>query len=362
MVVAVGAVTAVGLSAPETAASLRAGVRRLRESRLVDLYFAPITLAELPDEGLADLVDGVDSATEDGVVPGGRERRLLRLAAMPLAEVLRVMPRDVVPPPIAIALPGRPPAPDAAQPIDGRWFPARLAMQLAALGGGTFDVTASRAVGHGRAGGLVALERAAAAVRSGAAPFAIAGGVDTFRDARLLHAYDRIGRLKTERRGDGFLPGEGAAFVLLAAVAAAERATLAPLAWIAPVVTGTEDGHFWSDTPYRGEGLAAAVAGALDAAAITPAAPVEEVYVSMNGEHYWAKEWSVAQLRQSDRFAPDHAMHHPAEGIGDTGAAWAPLAVGLAALGMRDGYRASPSLVYASSDDGLRAAVVVRGA
>ena len=52
-------------------------------------------------------------------------------------------------------------------------------------------------------------------------------------------------------------------------------------------------------------------------------------------------------------------MHHPADCYGDTGAACGALMVSLAALGIKEGYRSSPALVYASSDQGARAALAV---
>jgi 3-oxoacyl-[acyl-carrier-protein] synthase-1 len=55
-------------------------------------------------------------------------------------------------------------------------------------------------------------------------------------------------------------------------------------------------------------------------------------------------------------------MHHPADSFGDTGAACGPILVGLAALGIKAGYRRAPALVYGSSDRGLRAATIVSAA
>ena len=55
-------------------------------------------------------------------------------------------------------------------------------------------------------------------------------------------------------------------------------------------------------------------------------------------------------LRNRGAFLPDHGMHHPADCYGDTGAACGPLMAGLAALGIKQGYRRSPALVYGSSD------------
>jgi 3-oxoacyl-[acyl-carrier-protein] synthase-1 len=49
----------------------------------------------------------------------------------------------------------------------------------------------------------------------------------------------------------------------------------------------------------------------------------------------------------------------PAQNFGDIGAAFAPVLVGLAAIGIKKGYRKPPVLVYASSDYGDRAATFV---
>jgi len=121
-----------------------------------------------------------------------------------------------------------------------------------------------------------------------------------------------------------------------------------------------EPGHLYSEEPYRGEGLAVAVQQLLQSGAARGA--IREVYSSMNGEHHWAKEWGVAFLRSSGGFLSDHAMHHPADCYGDTGAACGVLLAGLAALGIAQAYRQSPALVYGSSDRGQRAALVVSAA
>ena len=94
---------------------------------------------------------------------------------------------------------------------------------------GGFDVARSAASYTGRAGGLVAIGRAADLIRTGAAPFALAGGVDTYRDLYVLGTLDMEKRVKSAVHLDGFIPGEGAGFVLLASESAAERAKLVPL-------------------------------------------------------------------------------------------------------------------------------------
>lgn len=222
---------------------------------------------------------------------------------------------------------------------------------------GAFDLQRSEASFVGRAGGLLAIRRAVDFMKSGQASVMIAGGIDTYRDLYVLGTLDMEKRVKSDVHLDGFIPGEGAGFVLLASEEAAARGEVPPLAWLSQVVEGFETGHLYSEETYRGDGLAATFQELASTGALEP--PIREVYSSMNGENYWAKEWGVGFIRHRTAFNPEHGMHHPADCYGDTGAACGPLMIGLAALGIARGYRTSPALVYCSSDGGERAAVVV---
>ncbi len=350
VVLGVGMATPVGLSAPETAAAVRAGIALFARSDMHDQRGEPFTLAEVPDDALPELADGVAPAPPAPALTA-REARLLRLATRPLLECLAALPAGAPAPGLVAALPS-PRLSRGRRAVDGAGFLARLARQV----GGAIDPRRSDASQVGRAGGIAALHWAAAAVRSGRAAYAVAGGVDTYRDLYVLGALDRERRVLSASP-DGFVPGEGAAFLLLAARATAGRAGARPLAALTPWATADEPGHLYSEAPYRGEGLARAVAALVEGGALP--LPVREVYASMNGEHHWAKEWGVSVLRNRAAFDPDHGMHHPADCTGDTGAACGPLLAGLAALGVAGGYRRSPCLVYGSSDDGPRAALGV---
>jgi 3-oxoacyl-[acyl-carrier-protein] synthase-1 len=206
---------------------------------------------------------------------------------------------------------------------------------------------------------LIAAGQAVATVDAGMASFVVAGGVDTYRDLWILGTLDQKERVKSEANLDGFIPGEGAAFVVVSTAETAARYGLTALGRISPVASGFEAGHLESTEPYRGDGLAATIGQLVRAGAI--AEPISEVYSSMNGESHWAKEWGVSYLRHRAFFDPGHGMHHPADCYGDLGAAAGPTMLVLAALGARDRYRRSPTLVYGSSDRGPRAAIVVSG-
>jgi 3-oxoacyl-[acyl-carrier-protein] synthase-1 len=310
----------------------------------MDQHFKPITLALVAEDGLPDL----DAAAADVPLPD-REARLLRLGAPPLRECLRPLAGKAPSAGLLLALPEAP----TMLALDAAAFLRRFAKQA----GGAFAPGPGPEDFRGRAGGLQAVGKAVAALREGQAEFLVAGGIDTYRALYVLGVLDKERRLKTNRNLDGFIPGEGAAFLLLAGRRAARREKLPVLARLSPVAQALEEGHLYSEQPYRGEGLAAAVAALLEQA--DPGEPIREVYASMNGENHWAKEWGVCFLRHRQAFDPGHRLHHPADCFGDTGAACGPLLVGLAARGLAGGYRRGPCLVYASSDRGPRAALAV---
>ena len=343
VIVSTGLMCSVGLTTKEVSAATRAKTMRFEDSPVFDHRFNPVAAALVPDDALPPLREAV------AAIPNlpSRVLRMLRLATMPLREC--AAPLGGRPAPVFLALP------ETATTIDldpGR-FAAWLAMQVP-------DVADARASANraGRAGGLFAIGEAVDAIASGRAQVAIAGGVDTYLDLFVLGTLNAEGRIKTQTTLDGFIPGEAAAFVLLASSAAAAALGLTPLARVSPVARGHEVGHLYSDQPYRGEGLAATIRSLLAAAGAIP--PVEAVYSAMNGESHWGKEWGVAFLRNRAAFAEGHAMTHPADCYGEIGAASGPMMVALAALGMRAGRSRGPALVYASSDRGPRAACTVQ--
>lgn len=348
VVVGIGMMTAVGLSTAETAASVRSGTMLFSETSLRDHRFEPFTLAEVIEDGLPELVQEVANA------PGltSREARMLRLATMPLTECLPPLKAEAAAPGLILALPET----QTTLPLDAIRFLQMLGQQSRS----SFNLRQSSAAHVGRAGGLTAIGQAADIIRQGKAEFMLAGGVDTYRDLYVLGTLDLERRVKSAVHLDGFIPGEGAAFLLLAGPEAATRAGLAPLASISNVFQAVEPGHLYSAEPYKGEGLAMAVAKFVSSG--VAGAPIAEVYSSMNGESHWGKEWGVSFIRNRAAFLPDHGIHHPADCLGDTGAASGPIMLGLAAHGLRDRYRRGPCLVYCSSDRGQRAVLAANAA
>ena len=345
-ILGIGMTTAVGVGAPQTATSVRAGIARLAESRMRDRYLDPIVMATLADDDLPPLEASLEARGD--LSP--HEARMLRLAAAALVEVVGDA-AAVARIPLLLAVPEA----DAGQAAPaGDRFLARLARQS----GIAFDVAGSAMFPHGRAAGFHALAAALRLLESGEVGLVLVGGVDTHLDKARLATLDRAARLLSS--GDGFAPGEGAGFLLLGGEAK-RAAGPGAFANLAAVATGIEPGHRESDEPYLGEGLSATLQ-AVFAAPGAPAEPVKSVFAGLNGENFWAKEWGTAYLRSRERFEDGFELLHPVDCFGDPGAALGPILTGLAAIGIKQGHVSEPCLAWCSSDREERGAALLTGA
>lgn len=344
-ILAVGMVTPVGLAAAPVAAAIRSGIARLNESSVLRADGEPLVMGLVKDEYLPPLAPSLEKRT----ALTAHARRLLQLAAPALQEALGPCPAPAMAP---LLLGLREPWPEL--PAMGADFLKHLEHQAQK----EFAVSRSKVFPQGRASGVIALDYALKMLRSDrSTPFVLVGGVDSYLEPALLARLGSEGRIPSGLITDAFIPGEGAAFLLLARPGEARRHGLTPLAGVAGVGLGEEKGHRYSSEPYLGEGLAGAFARVFSQVEAPP--PIRCVYAGLNGESFWAKEWGVAYLRNAKRFVADVRIEHPVQSIGDPGAALGPLMVGLAAIGIQRGYRQESCLVWCSSDHEARGAVLV---
>jgi 3-oxoacyl-[acyl-carrier-protein] synthase-1 len=344
-ILAVGMVTPVGLYTASAAAAVRAGVSRVYESSVHNKHFEPHRMALVPADVLPPLALRLDSRPM-----ASANARMLRLAAPALQQASAI--GSQAPAALFLGLPATPPGePEVVAPS----FLTDLATQAEV--DRKLDLANSKLRREGGAAGLFALCDALAHLQGRRAEHVFVGGVDTFLDLRPLSRLDAENRILGERVMDGFIPGEGAAVLHLATPAYAKRIGARPLARVVAGAMGLEKGHRYSAEPYRGDGLAQTFQNLF--AAVPPSQPAPCVYAGFNGESLPAKEWGVAHLRSSSRFAADHRIEHPADCIGDTGAAAGPIMMGLAAVGIQKGYRPTPCLVWCTSDREPRAAALL---
>jgi 3-oxoacyl-[acyl-carrier-protein] synthase-1 len=310
----------------------------------MDSRFKPFIVGGVPDDGLPEL----HSELAQLPIPY-REARMLRLAEIPMQEAMVSFPKGGGSITLLMGLPEH----QTTVPLKPKDFLDRLAKQ----GKVALNIASSKMFPQGRSGGLMAVKEGVERLMKNQSAFCLVGGVDSYLDVYVLGTLDMQKRVRTEANADGFTPGEGAGFLLLTTGETAGKLKLKVLGRLLAAAVGKEPGYIYSEEPYKGEGLAQTFESLFSAAGSTP--PVACIYAGFNGERHWAKELGVAVLRHRPRFAEGYQMEHPAECFGDLGAAHGPVMLGLACLGMQAGFRPSPTLVYASSDFGDQAAVLV---
>jgi 3-oxoacyl-[acyl-carrier-protein] synthase-1 len=346
VILAIGMITPVGIGAKQTAASIRAGISRFSETSIYDKWFEPLVMSVLPDDVLppqAEELRKIPSLTT-------RQTRMLKLATPAIQEALENVP-NTEEIPLYLGVPeSLPQRPEALDDI----FIEHLVTQA----GVGLNIATSKICPQGRAAGLVALKEAIDSLASGKVQFAVVGGVDTYLDLYLLGTLDMEGRILGPNTMDGFVPGEGAGFLLLGSPDKSSDLGIEPIAKIQAVDIGHEGGHYYSEEVYRGDGLAEAFQATFSYYDGSTG-KIRTVYAGLNGENFGAKEWGVAYMRSKTHFEDDFRLEHPADCFGDPGAALGPLMAGLAAIGLANKTIAGPCLVWCSSDFGTRAALIL---
>lgn len=215
------------------------------------------------------------------------------------------------------------------------------------------DYNHSRYLAKGRAGVMEALAAAFNYFETTGADYALVGGIDSFYDLRTLGILQERNRLAGEEIVDGFVPGEAAAFLLVASPQVRPHLRVRPLMKLHKPGITYEGGHLLTNLPYRAGALAPAATTAITRARGT----VNRIYSSENGESHYTSEVSLMVIRNQQRLIPDCPIFRPAECFGDLGAAFPIAAMALASVDMQA--QAGNTLVVASSDGGLRGAVVL---
>lgn len=348
-VAGVGLVSAIGDSAEMNWCSFNAGVNRYTLSDYRSSEFSPVKMALIPEGFFGDLPESVDL----GVQTSMRHTRILLAAQSAIHEALSGFEDlNIANVPLVQACPNLLPADSS--------FNKTFRENLFALNrAGTSGEPTHHyyRIGTGRSAVVEGIEHAFKLFEAGDIQFALVGGSDSFDDPDAIKELDAMKRLNCENGGDGFSPGDGAAYILLTSVKEhALRSDGKCIAVSRPAV-GFEEGHLYSKAPYLGDGLAACFKEALESHKEED--PIKTIYSSMNGENIWAKEYGVALLRNNQYFSEDPDLKHPADCYGDLGTACGGALVILAALDLLHRKKDDNCLVYTSSDHGYRAATII---
>jgi 3-oxoacyl-[acyl-carrier-protein] synthase-1 len=332
-------VTSVGYEVPVAATSVRAGLQRFVEME--------------------------DESDREGEPVVGAPVALLRGHPTPLIEMMTMaageafasaFPSGAIAQPLWVSVSAGP-TPASGPPL-GRYPLERL---QAALGHVPLAPDSEVIDSGYHTAVLEAVARGVQRLHQRAATACVVGGVDSLLGTERLAWLDAHDRLKTGYNPHGLIPGEAAAFVVLEREADARARSAVCWARLGPVGTGKEENPIGSDRPCLGQGLSAAIAQAT-ANYREPPRSLLGILCDLNGEPYRANEWGLARSRVL-RWAREVKVWHPADCLGDTGAATGAVLLALGARALKKGYAPTPELlVWAGADDGQRAAVFLAAA
>lgn len=332
-----GMMTGVGLTAPASCAAIRCAIDNFTETRFMARGGEWIIGSAVPlDE------------------PWRGKAKLVKLLAGPVRECLDLVPETPASEiPLLLCVAER----DRPGRLDG--LDNALAFELQKeLGTGLSPD--SEMIAEGRIGGALALRRARELLYRTTDPprYTIVAAADSFLVGPTLTAYDERDRLLTLRNSNGFIPGEAGAAVMLSRPA---RGSAAPL-HVLGIGFAREDATIESDRPLRADGLSRAIAAALAEANVGIAA-IDFRITDISGEQYAFKEASLALSRLLRVRKEEFDIWHPADCIGEVGAAALPCMLGVALFAACKRYApGSAILAHLGNDDDKRGALVVSAA
>jgi len=337
-VFAVGARTPLGLDAKQTALLLRTGLPAVTAAPLAHPKGGPVTMAF--------------DTTIDPMIVG--EERAVRLAAAALRELALSLPspRSIK---ARFVVAFTEPRPGQSRGAIGNVFSRGLATAVReTFGDVPVDVSTS-----GAAGPAYALPGALAALAARQVDAVIVGGVHSDFDPLQMIALDVAGRLFSTERLDAIVPGESAAFALIAREDFGATIKKPPLLTLHAIAAASGEITPYGDTSALDASALASVIR--DTAGTLPEGLQVGWALADHGfEGFRVRELYSALTRTSSLFCPPIAIDAPAQRLGHTGAAAMPLGLVVASDMVARGYAPTPfGLVVGGSDSGERGAILV---
>lgn len=332
-VIASGMVSGVGLSAPASCAAIRSAIDNFQETRFMDSGGEWIIASEVPLEQ-----------------PWRGLSKHVKMLAMAVTECLEQHPAvkpERLPLLLCVAETKRP---GRLQGLDDRLFnDLQDELQL------RFDTEHSSIIAHGRVAGAVALRQARRLLIEHRVPAVLIAGVDSFLVGPTLADFEERDRLQTSVHSNGFIPGEAACAVLVTLPPRGDQ----PQLLCRGMGFAVEKAPIESGQPLRAAGLSQAFKAALTDAGCAMH-DLDFRITDISGEQYYFKEASLALSRTLRQRKEEFDIWHPADCIGEVGAAIGPAMLTVLLAACRKGYTLSNHILcHCGDDDGKRAALVM---
>jgi 3-oxoacyl-[acyl-carrier-protein] synthase-1 len=346
-IVGCGAVTPVGLSALSSCAAIRAHVAGFSESSFFHQSFGSevspvperITQARVP-------LDGTDFVQNDF-------RRLIKFAASAVRECAKGNAIDVRRTALIVGIRNAHRRRPAFPKTDVEWLD-EIESEL-----GTRFSDRSCVIAEGHTSVFQGLLVARELLRDNAADACIVGGVDSYLNIFDMHGLVSSHRVVGPSVSRGLIPGEGAAFLAIVdsradPVRQGEVCIMGiGLASEDPQSTVLSDGH------PTGRGLQHALEAAVADSGVSEAR-INLRISDQNGETYRADEALLASIRFYKTYRQHLEIWHPADCLGDMGAASGAMLLILGWAGLSQGYApADVAMCESSSDGGTRGGCVI---
>lgn len=319
-IVSSGLVTSVGLSTGATTAAIRAGVSNAQVTRFMDWGGEWIAAHVVPIEA------------------SNPRAKLIQMAVTAITECLVSVARESSADTALVLC-----LPESSRPSAGDRLEESAIAELAAVGGTSFSADSSM-IAAGRVGGLIGLHRARTLLYEGNAEAVLVAGVNSYINWPALSHFENRDRLLTSKNSDGFLPGEAAAAVMLTRPRPGTALRCEGLGF------ADESATIDADLPLRADGLVEAIRAAARDADCRPQ-DFELRITALSGEQYYFKEAALAGSRLIRDPMSGAELWHPADCVGEVGAAAGPLAVALAAAACAKGYAAATRILCHISND-----------
>ena len=331
-VVNTGATLACGLSAPAACAAISGGIDNFQESRFIDSTGEWIVGSQVPLEEDGNSIDRLACALQLAIEEALSIDDSLQLDQIPCLLGFAEQERA-----------GYDPAQNDAI-LDA--FLTKSGVELHPL---------SRTMPYGRVFASVAFFRARELLYEHDVHAVVIAAADSLLSAGVLNVLDNNGRLLTQENSNGLRPGEGAsALVVCKPVAGVTGQLLCK-----GIGFGTESATIWSTEPFRGDGLTKAVQAALSDAG-APFDAIDLRVADVSGEQYYFKEAElvVSRLLRTRKEILD--FWHPAECVGEIGAAAGLVCVASILDAQRNGYAPGSTVLYhGGTDHGPRGALLL---
>ncbi|MDQ3059973.1 MAG: hypothetical protein M3R45_10690 [Pseudomonadota bacterium] len=329
-VTSVGMVTGVGLNAPASCAAIRCAIDHFTDTRY-------------RDSG-GEWIMGSEVALDE---PWRGRTKLLKMAACAIQECLSQQALDPATTPLLLCL--------SEQERQGRV----IGDEHQFLGALQDEVGMrfhheSCVIGRGHIAVAIALKNAQRLFQTFRFEQILIVATDSLLLGPTLADFEAHDRLLTSRNFDGFIPGEAGVALAVAPVHAREHGQLI----CAGLGFGVETAPIHSDQPLRADGLTAAIRDALNDAGCAMH-DMDFRITDLSGDQYYFKEASLALLRLLRARKEAFDIWHPADCVGEVGAAIGPVMIAVLKAACEKGYaKGRHILAHLGNDDGKRSGMV----